>query len=68
MSISLTNRHAIKIYGGVKVWLHALLTSALDVDELSASRSDHFSPSPVKETEWTPEPVWTRWRRENNPC
>jgi hypothetical protein len=21
-----------------------------------------------QETEWTPEPFWTRWRRGNNPC
>jgi len=31
-------------YWGAEVWLHAFLTSALDVAEWSASRPGHFTP------------------------
>jgi hypothetical protein len=34
----------MKTYGGVELELHALLTLAVDGDEWSASRPDHFTP------------------------
>jgi hypothetical protein len=35
--------HAIKAYKGIEAWLHSFLTSALDGDEWSASRSGRFA-------------------------
>jgi len=35
----------MKMYGGVEVYLHALLTSTLDGGEWSASRSVPFNPT-----------------------
>jgi hypothetical protein len=32
------------MYGGVEVWFHAFLTSALNGDQKSASRPDRFTP------------------------
>jgi len=37
-------RHAIEMYGGVEVHLHAFLTAALDGGEWSASLSGRFNP------------------------
>jgi hypothetical protein len=34
----------MKLYGGMEVQLLAFLTSAIDGDELSASRFDSFTP------------------------
>jgi hypothetical protein len=36
--------HAMKMFGGIEVWLHAFLTSALNVVERLASRRDLFIP------------------------
>jgi hypothetical protein len=44
LSLFLTEHHAIKTYGRAEVYLHAFLTSALDVGERSASRSGLFTP------------------------
>jgi hypothetical protein len=43
LSLCLTKHHYIKTYWGVKVELHAFLTSELDGGEWSASRSGHFT-------------------------
>jgi hypothetical protein len=40
----LTEHHAMKVYWGVKVQLHAFLTSALDGGEWSASHHGRFTP------------------------
>jgi hypothetical protein len=70
MSLCSTKYHITKTYWGVELWLHALLTSALDGGEWSASRPGGFTPgvrSPLSiawEAEWVLEPVWTLWRRE----
>jgi hypothetical protein len=36
--------HAIKVYGGVKLWLYSLLTSAIKRGEWSASHLGRFTP------------------------
>jgi hypothetical protein len=37
-------QHILKTYAGVKVYLHAFLSSALDGGELSVWRIDRFTP------------------------
>jgi hypothetical protein len=44
VSLCLTKHHAIKVYRGVEVQLHVLLTSVLGGGELSASRPGRFIP------------------------
>jgi hypothetical protein len=41
--------HSVKMYEGVEVCLHILLTALLDDDGLSASRSAFLTPVPVGE-------------------
>jgi hypothetical protein len=60
--------------GGVEVDLHAFLKLEIDGGGLSDSLPGRFVPrgkSPPVPTEyearWTPESVWTRWRREKLP-
>jgi hypothetical protein len=68
-SLRLTKHHAIKTYGGVNVYLHAFLTSALD--ELSSQLHAPASLYPIptgQEGVWAPEPVSMRWRREEFPA
>jgi hypothetical protein len=43
-SLRLINHHAMKAYGGVKVYYYALLTVAIVEGESSASRSGRFMP------------------------
>jgi hypothetical protein len=60
----------METYGGVEVYLHAFLNSALHGGKWQASRSSHSTlgeRSPAThciEVLWAPEPVWTRWWRE----
>jgi len=67
----LIKHHAVKTAKWVKVKLHAILASALDVRESSASRSGRLTPvkhSQVlngKEAGLVPELVWTPLLREN---
>jgi hypothetical protein len=57
----------MKIYGGVDVQIHVLLTSALVGKELLSSRSDRFTLEERDHgTNLAPEPVWTTWRSENS--
>jgi hypothetical protein len=43
----------VNTYGGVEVWLHVFLTSALDDGEWSASRTGHINPKEgVPGTHW----------------
>jgi hypothetical protein len=62
----------MKAYGGVDVYIHIFLTSALAGGEWSTSRPGRFTPrekAPVtiaEEVAWTPEPVWMTWRRDNS--
>jgi hypothetical protein len=59
-------------YGGVDVYIHIILTSALAGGEWSASHPGDLSQEKVTpvsiryEVGLTPEPVWTIWRRENS--
>jgi hypothetical protein len=59
----------MKAYMGVDVYIHIFLTSALAGGEWSASRPGSFTPRKeppvpiVQEVGWTPEPVWTTWKR-----
>jgi len=41
---SLTDHHAMKVYWGLGIQIHAFLTFALDVGEWSASCPSHFTP------------------------
>jgi hypothetical protein len=41
---ALTEHHAMKVYWGVEVWLHAFLILALDGAQFSASRPGCFTP------------------------
>jgi hypothetical protein len=56
----------------VAVLIHILLTSAVAAGESSASRPARFTPgerapgTDWRGIGWTPEPVWTLWRRENS--
>jgi hypothetical protein len=59
----------MKTYGGVEVWLHSLLTSALDgcgqLHVPAALPLGKQTPVGIGwEAGWAPEPVWARWRRE----
>jgi hypothetical protein len=64
----------MKTYGGEELYLHAFLASALVGDEWSDSRPGRLihGDSPLVpigyEAGWAPEPVWTRWQKEKNPC
>jgi hypothetical protein len=52
-SLCLAKYHAMKRCGGPEVYLHALLTSALDGGEWSESRPDRFIPRErVPGTHW----------------
>jgi hypothetical protein len=42
ISLHLIKHHAMKTRGGVEVYFYAYITSALDVDEWSASRPGRF--------------------------
>jgi hypothetical protein len=44
LPLCLIKHRAIRTYGGVGVWLHAFLTSALDGGELLVSRPGCFTP------------------------
>jgi hypothetical protein len=62
----------MKTYGGVDLWMHVFLTSALVGGEWLASRSDRFTPGErVPDTHWirgwvAPDPVWIIWTSENS--
>jgi hypothetical protein len=62
----------MKAYGGVDLYSHIFLTSALvggecQLHALAALPSWKEPPVPFgKEAGWAPEPVWTTWRRENS--
>jgi hypothetical protein len=50
----------MKAYGGVDVYVHVFLISAVVGGELSASRPGRFTlGTHLIEVGWTPEPVWT---------
>jgi len=49
LSLCLTKHHVMNAYGGVDVYLHVLLTSALDGGEWPASRSSSFTPVPTEQ-------------------
>jgi hypothetical protein len=52
-TLCLTKHHSMKTYWGVEVYLHALLTSALDGGEWSASCPGRFTPRErVPGTHW----------------
>jgi len=64
--VIVTNNHTIKMYRGVKVWIHAFLTSSLYGREWSVLRPIHYNPG-VR----APDTVYkklsgpqTRWWRE----
>jgi hypothetical protein len=56
-------------YGGVDIYIHIFLTSALAGGEWSASRftSGERAPGTHRIGGWVgPVPVWTTWKRENS--
>jgi hypothetical protein len=44
LPLFLTEHHTMKSYGGVEIYLHAFLTSALDGGEWSSSDPYRFTP------------------------
>jgi hypothetical protein len=61
----------MKTYGGVDVYIHIFLTSALFGGEWSFSHPDRFTPGQRAPSThwigwWTPEPVWTTLGTENS--
>jgi hypothetical protein len=74
VKLCLTKYHTTKTYGGVEVWLHVFLTSALygsECGQLHAPAVNLRGRAPGIQMigEWVPlEPVWMRWRRENFPA
>jgi hypothetical protein len=68
----LTKHYAMKKYGGVGVYIHIFLTSALVGGEWSATRPGRFTPGERApgthwiEGWWATEPVWTTWRDEKS--
>jgi hypothetical protein len=60
----------MKAYDGVNLYIRILLTSSLAGDEWSVSCPGRFIPweepplSIEYEVGWTPEPVWTTWKRK----
>jgi len=44
LSLCLTKHHAMQMYGGVEVWLHAFLNSAPDGSKWSASHAGRLTP------------------------
>jgi hypothetical protein len=43
LSLCLTKPHAMKTYGGVEMYFHAFLTSALGIGDWSASHTSRFT-------------------------
>jgi hypothetical protein len=64
--------YIMKAYGGMDIQIHIFLTSALVGGEWSVSRPAALSPGKepevpiIQEGWWTPEPIWTIWRRQNS--
>jgi hypothetical protein len=62
----------MKTHGGVDVYIHIFLTSALVGGKWSALRPAALPPGkelpvPIRyEAVWAPEAIWTTWRRENS--
>lgn len=67
-SLHLINQHALKVYGNVEAWVHALLTLVLGGSEWSDLAPVHLRKShqcPLdRRLGGPPELVWTLWRRE----
>jgi hypothetical protein len=60
VSLYLIKHHVMQTYWEVGVWLHAFLTSVLDMDENLASRPGLFIPGKrLASTHWTGTRVWT---------
>lgn len=60
--------HALKAYVGLEVWLHSLLTLALDKGQWSTSFLGQFtsqrkdSPAPTEQqARWTTQQGWAFW-------
>lgn len=59
----------MRTYGGVAVWIHVFLTSALVGGEWAALLPVRFIPGRApqlltgQEAGWDPEPLWTIWGR-----
>jgi hypothetical protein len=62
----------MKAYGRVDIQVHVFSTSALAGVQWSALRLARFTPGKIAvgthwiRVGWTPESVWTTWRRENS--
>ena len=58
---------ALEACGGVEVWRHLFLTSALREDMLvsyvaALAPGKEPSHSSDEEAVWAPDPIWTQWR------
>jgi len=74
LSLFLAGSHDARMYGGVDVWLHALLALVLDGGEWSTSHPGHFTPwFPLRgRLDGPQDSVWMWWRKKNEafhcPC
>jgi len=56
---------AVKAYGGMKLWVHSFLTSALDKGDYSPHLlADRLSGKSPLGAGWASQPLWTLWRKD----
>jgi hypothetical protein len=67
-SLRLIKYHGIKTYGGVDVWLHSFLTSALDGGEWSASLPGRFTLRKRAHDTYLYEAEWDAEAKRISPC
>ena len=74
LSLCLFQHDTTKAYGGVEVYLHKFLDSALCRGECSASHHSCFNPRETTSSThghkalWAPQPVWMLWRSKKICC
>jgi hypothetical protein len=72
VNVPISKHHTLKVYRGVEVKLHALVTSTLHRCAWTSSHSGQFTPWEIatipvgQDTGWAPESVWTGCPREKS--